>query len=77
MVSGEPLAKPPEPKPKKNMKSVLLLLSLRALIARSACLLTLLVVPVASAAYSFKNVQIQGGGFVPGIIFNQTQPNLI
>src|SRR4051794_12313658 len=27
--------------------------------------------------YTFKNVQIAGGGFVPGIIFNQTKPNLI
>ncbi|GAA1506162.1 hypothetical protein GCM10009677_43210 [Sphaerisporangium rubeum] len=36
--------------------------------------------PVTAAAsdpYTFKNVQIAGGGFVPGIIFNQTQQNLI
>ena len=36
---------------------------------------------MASAAtadpYSWRNVQIAGGGYVPGIVFNQTQPNLI
>ena len=31
----------------------------------------------ASEPYSWKNVRIDGGGFVPGIIFNQTEPNLI
>lgn len=30
-----------------------------------------------SQPHVWKNVQIQGGGFVPGIIFNQSQPNLI
>jgi hypothetical protein len=36
--------------------------------------------PVTAAAsdpYTFKNVQIAGGGFVPGIIFNQSQRDLI
>ncbi|WP_248959603.1 cellulose binding domain-containing protein [Sphaerisporangium perillae] len=36
--------------------------------------------PVAAAAsdpYTYKNVQIAGGGFVPGIIFNQSQKDLI
>ncbi|GAB3153001.1 cellulose binding domain-containing protein [Micromonospora sonneratiae] len=37
--------------------------------------------PAASAApvesYSWKNVRIDGGGFVPGIVFNQTERNLI
>ncbi|MFE9652433.1 hypothetical protein [Micromonospora sp. NPDC006431] len=36
--------------------------------------------PAAAAAaepYSWKNVRIDGGGFVPGIIFNQTEKNLI
>jgi hypothetical protein len=28
-------------------------------------------------SYTWRNVEIVGGGFVPGIIFNQTQPNLI
>jgi xyloglucan-specific exo-beta-1,4-glucanase len=28
-------------------------------------------------AYTWKNVQVVGGGFVPGIVFNQSQPNLI
>jgi len=27
----------------------------------------------ASDSYSWKNVQIAGGGFVPGIVFNQTE----
>ena len=31
----------------------------------------------ASDPYSWKNVRIDGGGFVPGIIFNQTEQNLI
>ena len=31
----------------------------------------------ASDSYSWKNVRIDGGGFVPGIVFNQTEPNLI
>jgi hypothetical protein len=31
----------------------------------------------ASDPYTWKNVQIAGGGFVPSIIFNQTQPNLV
>ncbi|GAB3434563.1 cellulose binding domain-containing protein [Flindersiella endophytica] len=30
-----------------------------------------------SEAYTWKNVQIAGGGFVPSIIFNQTEQNLI
>src|SRR5215470_8431889 len=36
--------------------------------------------PAAAAAvdpYAWKNVQIEGGGFVPGIIFNQSERNLI
>jgi chitodextrinase/photosystem II stability/assembly factor-like uncharacterized protein len=35
------------------------------------------VVAAASEPYTYKNVQIAGGGFVPGIIFNQTQKDLI
>ena len=27
--------------------------------------------------YTWRNVQIVGGGFVPGIIFNQTEPGLV
>jgi xyloglucan-specific exo-beta-1,4-glucanase len=38
-------------------------------------------VPSAAAAaadpYAFKNVQIAGGGFVPSVIFNQSQQNLV
>jgi xyloglucan-specific exo-beta-1,4-glucanase len=31
----------------------------------------------ANDAYSWKNVRIDGGGFVPGLIFNRTEKNLI
>src|SRR4051812_48939259 len=31
----------------------------------------------AADPYAFKNVQIEGGGFVPGIIFNQSQSGLV
>ncbi|GAB3850764.1 hypothetical protein GCM10027610_076240 [Dactylosporangium cerinum] len=31
----------------------------------------------AADPYALKNVQIEGGGFVPGIIFNQKQQNLV
>ena len=27
--------------------------------------------------YTWRNVQVAGGGFIPGIVFNQTEPNLI
>ena len=27
--------------------------------------------------YTWRNVQIFGGGFIPGIVFSQTEPNLI
>jgi len=27
--------------------------------------------------YTWRNVQVFGGGFIPGIVFNQTEPNLI
>ena len=30
-----------------------------------------------SEKYSWNNVQINGGGFIPGIIFNESEPNLI
>ena len=28
-------------------------------------------------SYTWKNVEMVGGGFVPGIIFNETEPNLV
>src|SRR6478735_12298531 len=31
----------------------------------------------AAEPYEWKNVRIDGGGFVPGIVFNQTEKNLI
>src|SRR6476660_306547 len=30
-----------------------------------------------SPPYTWRNVQIVGGGFIPGIVFNQTEPNLV
>jgi xyloglucan-specific exo-beta-1,4-glucanase len=34
--------------------------------------------PTAAAdTYNWRNVEIAGGGFVPGIVFNRTEPNLI
>jgi xyloglucan-specific exo-beta-1,4-glucanase len=58
---------------------------------RLACALVSLLLAVAALAvssstaaaaqqaepYSWQNVQIAGGGFVPGIVFNQSEPNLI
>src|SRR5436190_21014007 len=32
--------------------------------------------PAAPAPYTWRNAEIGGGGFVPGSIFNQTQPGL-
>jgi photosystem II stability/assembly factor-like uncharacterized protein len=32
---------------------------------------------VSSQAYTWRNVQIAGGGFVPGIIYNQSEANLV
>ncbi|WP_167957706.1 X2-like carbohydrate binding domain-containing protein [Anaerosporobacter faecicola] len=32
---------------------------------------------IPSESYSWNNVALNGGGFVPGIIFNETEPNLI
>ncbi|MGP4110886.1 cellulose binding domain-containing protein [Streptomyces sp. 4N509B] len=32
--------------------------------------------PRQAAEYAWQNVQINGGGFVPGIVFNRTEPNL-
>jgi xyloglucan-specific exo-beta-1,4-glucanase len=30
-----------------------------------------------TSQYTWRNVQIFGGGFIPGIVFNQTEPNLV
>ncbi|WP_372451129.1 xyloglucanase [Streptomonospora nanhaiensis] len=32
---------------------------------------------LADTGYTWRNAQIQGGGFVPGIVFNETEPDLI
>ena len=52
------------------------LLNVAALLAAAATLM-----PFAARAqtpqYTWRNVQIAGGGFIPGIVFNQTEPNLV
>jgi len=44
-----------------------------------ACALVALLSPprALAEAYTWRNVQIVGGGFVPGIVFNATEPNLV
>lgn len=48
-------------------------------IAAVALLLVLQAALVLAQApqYTWRNVQIFGGGFIPGIVFNQTEPNLV
>ncbi|MEV7970730.1 cellulose binding domain-containing protein [Sphaerisporangium sp. NPDC088356] len=56
------------------------LLSMLAMALAASFLAGVKAPPVAAATsepYTYKNVQIAGGGFVPGIIFNQTQKDLI
>ncbi|WP_229691774.1 WD40/YVTN/BNR-like repeat-containing protein, partial [Sphaerisporangium melleum] len=56
------------------------LLSMLAMALAASFLAGVQAPPSAAAAsepYTYKNVQIAGGGFVPGIIFNQTQKDLI
>src|SRR5262245_53919212 len=53
--------------------------------SEAATLLAVLAVPAillpgpayAQASYTWRNVIINGGGFVPGIVFNATEPNLV
>jgi hypothetical protein len=55
--------------------------ALAATLAVATAVVVQVAVNSASAAaadpYTWKNVQVEGGGFVPGIIFNQTERNLI
>ncbi|MGW4639942.1 cellulose binding domain-containing protein [Sphaerisporangium sp. NPDC004334] len=56
------------------------LLSMLAMALAASFLAGVQAPPSAAAAsepYTFKNVQIGGGGFVPGIVFNQSQKDLI
>src|SRR4051812_165649 len=56
------------------------LLSMLVIAALGLLTAVVLMAPVTAAAsdpYSFKNVQIGGGGFVPGITFSQAEANLI
>lgn len=43
----------------------------------TSCLFAGLIAATASGAYTWRNVEIVGGGFVPGIIFNETEPGLV
>src|SRR5687767_15609911 len=43
----------------------------------AACVFATLAMVVAHAAYNWRNVEIVGGGYVPGIIFNQSEPGLV
>ena len=62
-------------------------IALRAAVLLSVCLAAALGIKMGVApdstlaqstqSYTWRNVEIVGGGFVPGIIFNATEPNLI
>jgi len=50
------------------------------LLAIALCALAVSVWPArvfAQASYTWRNVQIYGGGFITGIVFNQTEANLV
>lgn len=54
--------------------------TLPLIVSAVICALSTLSIPATAAPtepYTWKNVRIDGGGFVPGIIFNQTEPDLI
>lgn len=54
--------------------------TLKLAISAALAFSPVLVVPtqaLSTQAYDWKNVRIDGGGFVPGIIFNESEPNLI
>ena len=47
------------------------------LVAVVAIVLTLSTTQFSQTQYTWRSVQIYGGGFVPGIIFNASEPNLV
>ena len=47
------------------------------LVAVVAVILILSTTQFSQAQYTWRNVQIYGGGFVPGIVFNASEPNLV
>src|ERR671914_2119262 len=61
----------------KNLACALASLLLAVAAALTAVALSPAATAAASDPYNWKNVQIAGGGFVPGIIFNQSQRDLI
>ncbi|SDH83867.1 cellulose binding domain-containing protein [Nonomuraea jiangxiensis] len=58
-------------------KRLLVMLSVATVLLAVAVVRMTPVSAVASDPYLYKNVRIDGGGFVPGIIFNPTERNLI
>lgn len=54
-----------------------LIAALAGLLATGALAITHEATAAPSEAYTWKNVRIDGGGFVPGIVFNPTEANLI
>ncbi len=46
-------------------------------IATFTLILALTQLPVFAQSYTWRNVQIVGGGFIVGVVFNQTEPNLV
>src|SRR5690242_2361295 len=64
---------PPRPKQEESMSRI---------VQRNACCglllaLAFFVTAQVSAQYTWRNVQIYGGGFIVGIVFNQTQPDVV
>ena len=49
----------------------------RLIAAFAAGALATTAVPQVDAAYTWRNVEIVGGGFVPGIVFNDSEPGLV
>ncbi|MGI5269153.1 cellulose binding domain-containing protein [Nonomuraea sp. CA-218870] len=58
-------------------KALLSLLAITAVLLVTAVVRMTPVSAVAADPYNFKNVRIDGGGFVPGIVFNPTERDLI
>ncbi|HYN95426.1 MAG TPA: cellulose binding domain-containing protein [Pilimelia sp.] len=69
-----------QPYPRRGIVGALAAAVLAGAVAVVAQVATSGSTPAAAAAaepYSWKNVRIDGGGFVPGIVFNPTEKNLI
>ena len=55
--------------------------TIQGLASRALLFITLILastqVHVFAQSYTWRNVQIFGGGFIVGVVFNQTEPNLV